>query len=70
MKLHQGILLIVCVSLLSNCAYIEGRKEQAAANNNKPLTGHVINAPASKSVGMPQANPSQTASKMIAPIVQ
>ena len=72
MKLHHLILLVcVATGLLSGCAYMEGRKDQQNAVANKPTTGRVIRAqePVQPSPNK-TANPSATASQMIAPIVQ
>ncbi len=73
MKLQHAALL-VCISMgsLSGCAYMEGRKDQTTTPNPKVVSshGHVIQTQQGPKQFVSQPNPSQTASKMIAPIVQ
>ncbi len=79
--LHTVLVLLISIGMLSGCAYIQGRKDQAAADNASVRTKtlpHSKNAGITLSVqGGNQAqaqaeetNASSTASKMIAPFVQ
>jgi len=74
MKLrHLTLLVCVATGFLSGCAYLQGRKDQQAADAaaNNPTTGHVIHVEKSAPISPNSTfNPSATASKMIAPIVQ
>ncbi len=71
MKLfNAAFFTIVSLGLLSGCAYLQGRKDDQA-QTPPAKKGTVIQAPRSTQPSQNTGqNPSQTASKMIAPITQ
>lgn len=58
--------------LVSGCAYIQGRNDQngAVAQTPKQTKGINVNAGSVPAPAMNRPNPSETASKMIAPITE
>jgi hypothetical protein len=72
MKLHYVMLTIALSSgLLSGCAYIEGRKDQQQqVVPPKTTKGHTIQVQGNRQELAPTPNASETAAKMITPIVQ
>lgn len=68
---HAAFIILICLGLLSGCAYMEGRKDQQTTPSVNTKTGRVIQPQGSASPAQnTRPNPSQTASKMIAPIIQ
>ena len=76
MKLcHTAFLILVSFSLLSGCAYVQGRKadqQQAAAMKKATSSSAQVITPQGPPQPQPRTapNPSTTASKMIAPLTQ
>jgi len=73
MKLcHLAWIGMLSFCLLSGCAYIQGRNEQNAANQQASKQGKVVDVTKGSvpNSTMSRPNPSETAAKMIAPITQ
>lgn len=70
MKLQYAALFMIVSMNLSSCAYMEGRKDQTTTSTTT-VSGRVIKTQSPKQqIISPAPNPAQTASKIIAPIVQ
>ncbi len=72
MKLYTaGLFVVLSISLLSSCAYIQGRKNQAETPSAPPVkkSQKVITQPQSPPVNT-TPNPSTNASKMLNPLTQ
>jgi len=71
MKLYfSAWIAVVSLCLLSGCAYMQGVKDQKTTMQNSPPSGKQISLPEQASLppANQTANPSATASKMIAPL--
>jgi len=71
MKNNIGLCVVLSISLLSGCAYMEGRKNQTEVPAT-PTTHVNKSVHNTQMMSMPNTapNPSTTVSKMLAPVVQ